>query len=480
MLQNAAPALIAPPHDFEAEASLLGSLIALSLTGQGAKALESIHGLSPEDFYRDGHRILFVAIGEMMVAGMPVDLTTLRAELERRSQLDKAGGEDYITNLALEVPVAGNVGHYARIVRRLSLERDVRRLGRELADGECDIAQADKLLALTTELEMLEAGGPIDPTLGMLRGAQLEAVKQPEWIVHDLLRKTVLTLLAGPPRQGKSLTAEALSIHLATGKDFGLFKIDKPRRVAYFSAEDGPELTGPRLMALSRGLGFAHIPEECAYFFKAFKIDEPSGNKAIRKRVKFAQAEVVVFDVLLNFHSADENDNGAMATVMQHFIALARELEIAVMLLHHHRKSSGQGDEGDAIDKSRGASAISGSCPIIISGRRSCYHVHSKYGTVDDFALKLDEGTAEGQEYMILKAHAPADSDEAREHQMSAITAIIELSAGGSTPVSIEQVVEKLHSSRRSVDNWVRSAVQSGRIIAEKGPYGRNLYKPKV
>lgn len=470
----------APPHDIDLEVFLLGAILRLSGAGQGAKALESVCGLSREDFYRDQHRVIFGAMGDMLVAGVPVDLATLKDALSQAETLEKAGGAEYLTKILEGVPVPGNIEHYARAVRRLSVEREVRRLGIGIAGGDVLDGQADRLLELRAELAQIETGVAADPNMEIIWGPALENVPQPEWIVPGLLRKTVVSLLAGPPRQGKSLAAEALAVHIAAGREFGLFDIDRPRKVLYFSAEDGPELTGPRIMQLSTGLGLKNIPPPCAFCFRAFKIDDPSGNDAIRKRIRRSGAEAVIFDVLLNFHSADENDNGGMATVMQHFIQLARDLNVAILLLHHHRKGTTAGDEGDAIDKSRGASSISGSCPIIISGRRSCYHVHSKYGTVDDFALTLSEGMQEGQEYMILRAHAPADSQEAREHVNAVVIAVGELSQGGALAVSIEDVVARMGMSPRSVRPWVHSAIQCGRLVAERGAAGRKLYRVKT
>jgi hypothetical protein len=468
-----------PPHDFEAEASLLGSLIRLSMAGDGVKAFEAVCGLTQDDFYRDSHRVIFSEIGEMMAAGTPVDLTTLGGALSDALTLEKAGGAEYLFKLVEGVPVPGNVAHYAKAVRRLAVDREVRRLGLQIGSGEDLTERVDRLAELRAELSQIETGQAADPNLELVMGAALENVPQPEWIVHGLLRKTVLTLLAGPPRQGKSLAAEALTVHMAAGHEFGIFDIDRPRKVLYFSAEDGPELTGPRLMQLSTGIGLKNIPAPCSFCFKAFKIDDPSGNESIRKRIRRSGAEVVVFDVLLNFHSADENDNGAMATVMQHFIIMARELQVAIMLLHHHRKSTTGGDEGDAIDKSRGASSISGSCPVIISGRRSCYKVHSKYGAVDDFALNLSEGVTDGKPHMILRPSLAQDSQEALEHQARVIAAVNELGSASGAPVPIEAICAKLGLTDRTVRPWLNAAAHSGRIVAEKIGNNPKVYRPK-
>jgi replicative DNA helicase len=67
--------------------------------------------------YREGHRILFRAMLALTERAEAIDPVTLRDELTRRGDLDRAGGLEYIATLIDVVPTAANVEYHARIVR---------------------------------------------------------------------------------------------------------------------------------------------------------------------------------------------------------------------------------------------------------------------------------------------------------------------------------------------------------------------------
>jgi replicative DNA helicase len=100
-----------PPHDLEAEESVLGSMMILkSAVG------EALEILQPEDFYRDAHQKICEAISHLFSIGEPCDAITVAAELERRGELADIGGKPYLHTLVASVPIAGNATYYARIV----------------------------------------------------------------------------------------------------------------------------------------------------------------------------------------------------------------------------------------------------------------------------------------------------------------------------------------------------------------------------
>jgi replicative DNA helicase len=107
-----------PPQNIEAEAAVLGSIL---IDPQALAVVAEL--LRPDDFYRDGHRILFQAALDLYAQGRPADLVTLTDEIERRGLLEQMGGADYITMLVNVVPTSANVEHYAHIVERTSVLR---------------------------------------------------------------------------------------------------------------------------------------------------------------------------------------------------------------------------------------------------------------------------------------------------------------------------------------------------------------------
>ena len=84
-----------PPQNIEAEAAVLGSIL---IDPQALTVVAEM--LRPEDFYRDSHRLIFQACRELYTYGRPADLVTLTDELERRGQMEKIGGVDYVTKLS--------------------------------------------------------------------------------------------------------------------------------------------------------------------------------------------------------------------------------------------------------------------------------------------------------------------------------------------------------------------------------------------
>src|SRR2546427_10356074 len=89
----------------------------------GAMLLDQDAALKPDElcddtmFYREAHRLLFRAMVALTERGDVIDPVTLRDELVRRGDLDRAGGMEYIGSLIDVVPTAANVDYHARIVR---------------------------------------------------------------------------------------------------------------------------------------------------------------------------------------------------------------------------------------------------------------------------------------------------------------------------------------------------------------------------
>jgi len=107
-----------PPYSAEAEQAVLGAM----LLDQQA-ALDAVELVDDTLFYREGHRRLFRAMRAIVERGAVVDPITLRDELERRGELEGAGGVEYLSYLLDFTPTAANLEYHARIVREKGLLR---------------------------------------------------------------------------------------------------------------------------------------------------------------------------------------------------------------------------------------------------------------------------------------------------------------------------------------------------------------------
>jgi len=106
------------PWSNDAEQAVLGAM----LLDQDA-ALKAAELLDDTMFYREGHRLLYRAMTALTERGDVIDPVTLREELGKRGDLDRAGGMEYLGSLVDVVPTAANVEYHARIVRDKALLR---------------------------------------------------------------------------------------------------------------------------------------------------------------------------------------------------------------------------------------------------------------------------------------------------------------------------------------------------------------------
>ena len=80
-----------PPQAIEAEICVLGSMML------DAACIDIVVQIvRRNDFYRPAHQLIFQAIVDMRHAIKPIDLVTVRDEMDRRKQLGPVGGVEYI------------------------------------------------------------------------------------------------------------------------------------------------------------------------------------------------------------------------------------------------------------------------------------------------------------------------------------------------------------------------------------------------
>ena len=108
-----------PPHNGEAERSVLGS----ALLDKDA-LFDVVELLTPDDFYSETHKEIFKAITDLYKRSAPVDALTVSEELKKRNSLEMVGGRAYIATLSADVPSTSNAAEYAKIIsQKASLRR---------------------------------------------------------------------------------------------------------------------------------------------------------------------------------------------------------------------------------------------------------------------------------------------------------------------------------------------------------------------
>ena len=92
----------------------------------------AVEVLKPEDFYREDNKIIYEAILNLYNRAEPVDIITLKTELQTMKQLEVVGGLEYIAELPDKVPTTANVEQYIKIVEEKSALRALIKTANEL------------------------------------------------------------------------------------------------------------------------------------------------------------------------------------------------------------------------------------------------------------------------------------------------------------------------------------------------------------
>ena len=236
-----------PPHNLEAEESLLGAMM-LSKDAIAA-ALEA--PVRSEDFYKPAHGHLFEAIQSLYSAAQPVDPVTVAQELRRADLLDAVGGKAAVMRIMADTPAAANAAHYARIVEEHALLRrligvagEISEMGYEMPeDVTATLDRAETLVfdvanrrIATTLTHLYDA---IQESLNQLErlfesdGTDITGVPTGFYDLDDMLlglQPSALIVVAARPGQGKTSFALGVSAHVA---------LETRRPVLFFSMEMG-------------------------------------------------------------------------------------------------------------------------------------------------------------------------------------------------------------------------------------------------
>jgi replicative DNA helicase len=118
-----------PPHNLQAEQSLLGAM----LLSRDAIA-SAVEACGADDFYKPAHGHIFDAITTLYAQGEPADPVTVADELSRARLLDAVGGPATLVSLQADSPATANAGRYAGIIEEHALLRRLIGVAGEIAE----------------------------------------------------------------------------------------------------------------------------------------------------------------------------------------------------------------------------------------------------------------------------------------------------------------------------------------------------------
>ncbi len=218
-----------PPHNLEAEESLLGSML-LSADAT-AVAIEICSG---GDFYKPAHAHIFSAIVSLFERGEPIDAVTVADELRRATLLEAIGDPSQLVSLQANTPSVANAAHYARIVEEHALLRRLVGVGAEIAeigysvpeDVTAAVDEAERMVFDLSErrtTDTIEAlRNLIGPSLDRIEelnqhGGRITGVPTGYADLDDILaglQPASLTIVGARPAMGKTSFALGILAHV--------------------------------------------------------------------------------------------------------------------------------------------------------------------------------------------------------------------------------------------------------------------------
>ena len=245
-----------PPHDFQAEEAVLGSILIDSMT------ITQIAGfLSADDFYRETNRQCFEVCYDLFERDEAINQITVWHEMENRDWL-KDEGPGYLSNLVAVTPTSVHIKHYASLVHRTATMRRLIDTAIEIADiGYQDNPDVDDALSTAEDalfgirqgtqnrdfvpladslVPYLEESSPLDQMDGQQDTSPIvTGYKRLDNLLVGGLQRSDMVVLAARPSVGKSMM----------GLNFTLSAAKAGYKVGIFSLEMGREQIAMRLLA---------------------------------------------------------------------------------------------------------------------------------------------------------------------------------------------------------------------------------------
>ncbi|NTW71851.1 MAG: replicative DNA helicase [Eubacteriaceae bacterium] len=393
-----------PPHNFEAEQSVLGSMLL------SKDAIASATELLPDGdmFYNAQHKAIYDGIISLFKEDLPVDLITLSNKLKDSNVLEKVGGISYLTELIEGVPSSANIKIYCNIVSEKALLRDLINSSMEVV-AECykNGDEADSVLELAEKKifdisQRQKTGDFVHIQEALMNTLEIieEAQKNQSSITgvttgfKDLdnmtagLQKSDLILIAARPSMGK--TAFALNIAQNAA-------VKAKKSVAIFSLEMSKELLTQRMLCSEAHINSQNLRtgnltdkdwQKLAYATSVLSssrifIDDTPGVTVMEMRSKARRLkmehglDMIMIDYLQLMEGSrrSENRQQEISAISRALKALAREMSCPVIALSQlSRAPDARTDHRPVLSDLRESGAIEQDADVVMMLYRNYYY----------------------------------------------------------------------------------------------------------
>jgi len=429
-----------PPHDINAEESVLGSLL---IDGEAITQISSF--LQPDDFYRERNRWCYDACLALFDRGEAINQVTVAHQLESAGRLADFGGRAYLSHLVVAVPTSVHVEHYARIVQRTATMRRLIDAADQIADiGFEDDPDVDQALSQAEDLlfrirsghgtrdftllrEVLDAYLESSPTLSDASDRSNQPIRTGFRDLDTLLgglQRSDMLVLAARPSIGKSTVALNLARNAAAdGMTVGIFSLEMGREqiaLRLLSAEAQVDTHRLRMHLTSESED-ARIADAIGHLsdLPIYVDDTPIQTVVeIRSKARRLQMERGLDFVVIDYmqlieggrrRGGDANRVQEVSEISRSLKGMARDLNIPVLAISQLSRAIEQRSEHKPmLSDLRDSGSIEQDADVVMF-----IHREDKYTTEDQWARQHpgDPYPRNLSEVIVAKhRHGPTDS----------------------------------------------------------------------
>jgi replicative DNA helicase len=393
------------PVSIEAEAAALGSMILdRECIGQ------VVEQITVDMFSLPEHQYIFEAVVCLYEANSKIDLVLLRDELIRRDRLKAAGGVDYLVRVAESVPTAANVDYYTRIVKEKSMLRQLARVSHEILRQACDetgdigekLDIAEQQIFAVTEKKITGSAVAIKhlitetfESIESRKGSHITGLPTGFLELDQLLcglHPGEMIIVAGRPSMGKTSFALNIAEHIGAddNKPTAIFSLEMGRqqlveRILCCRAKVDSQEVRRGMISTEQHATLMQVGGEL--YEKPIFIDDTPGLTPLMLRAKcrrlrsqhHIQCVFVDYLQLMGLGGQTESRQQEISTISRYFKALARELEIPVVVLSQlNRSPEGREDHRPRMSDLRESGSIEQDADVVLLLHREDYYSKSE------------------------------------------------------------------------------------------------------
>ena len=189
-------------------------------------------------------------------------------------------------------------------------------------------------------------------TLQVLPAWRLSAqADEQRWLVTDLWCQEAVGIVGGEPKCCKSFLALDLAVAVASGRPcLRRFEVPHPGRVLLYAAEDALHVVRARLDGICAAAGCRLDTLDVQVITApSLRLDLPADRERLERTVAELSPRLLILDPFVRLHRVDENASGEVAPLLAFLRELQRRHHLAVLVVHHAKKSAGRARAGQAL-----------------------------------------------------------------------------------------------------------------------------------